>query len=77
VEANLGSRVVVGIIEVYRKAISPLFRPSCRFEPSCSLYACDAIREFGVIRGSWLAARRILKCHPFHPGGIDPIPRRQ
>jgi len=75
--ANPGARVLVGIIEVYRQAISPLFPPSCRFEPSCSLYACDAIKEFGVGRGLWLTVRRLMKCHPFHPGGIDPIPRRQ
>lgn len=72
-----GARVLVGIIGVYRRVISPLFPPRCRFEPSCSLYACDAITEFGAGRGLWLAVRRILKCHPFHPGGIDPIPRRQ
>ena len=77
----MASRVVakalVGAIEVYRKVVSPLFPPSCRFVPSCSLYTCDAIREFGAARGTWLGVRRLLKCHPFHPGGFDPIPRRQ
>ncbi len=71
------ARALVGVIAVYRRAISPLFAPSCRFEPSCSLYTSDAISEFGAARGIWLGIRRLLKCHPFHPGGIDPIPRRQ
>lgn len=70
------ARSLIGAIEVYRKVISPLFAPSCRFVPSCSLYTSDAIREFGAARGLWLGVRRLLKCHPFHPGGIDPIPRR-
>jgi putative membrane protein insertion efficiency factor len=73
---RIGARAAVAAIEVYRKGISPLFPPSCRFVPSCSLYTADAIREFGVVRGAWLGVRRILKCHPFHPGGFDPIPRR-
>ncbi|MEX0791263.1 MAG: membrane protein insertion efficiency factor YidD [Actinomycetota bacterium] len=71
------ARALVGGIEVYRRVISPLFPPSCRFVPSCSLYTSDAIREFGAVRGVWLGVRRLLKCHPFHPGGFDPIPRRQ
>lgn len=73
---KVGERAAISAIEVYRKVISPLFPPSCRFVPSCSLYTADAIREFGVVRGVWLGVRRILKCHPFHPGGFDPIPRR-
>jgi uncharacterized protein len=73
---KVAARAAVAAIEVYRKGISPLFPPSCRFVPSCSLYTADAIREFGVARGVWLGVRRILKCHPFHPGGFDPIPRR-
>lgn len=74
--AKLVARALVGLIEVYRRWISPLFPPRCRFIPSCSTYTADAIVEFGAARGIWLGVRRILKCHPFHPGGFDPIPRR-
>ncbi|MGE5588840.1 MAG: membrane protein insertion efficiency factor YidD [Clostridia bacterium] len=60
---------------LYRKCLSPLKgRPTCRFYPTCSAYAYDAIRKYGVFRGGYLAARRIVKCHPFHPGGYDPVP---
>lgn len=61
-------------IRGYRMFISPLFPPSCRFQPTCSQYALEAIDRFGIGRGSWLAVRRILRCHPFHPGGYDPVP---
>ncbi len=71
------ARGLVVLIEVYRKVLSPLTPARCRFVPSCSLYTVDAIREFGAIKGVWLGIRRLLKCHPFHPGGFDPIPRRQ
>lgn len=74
---NFVARGLLGLIEVYRRVISPLTPACCRFVPSCSLYTADAIREFGVIKGVWLGIRRLLKCHPFHPGGFDPIPRRQ
>lgn len=74
---NLVARALVGLIQIYRKVVSPLMPSRCRFVPSCSLYTADAIREFGAVRGMWLGVRRILKCHPFHPGGFDPIPRRQ
>ena len=62
------------LIKGYRNFISPLFPPSCRFQPTCSQYALEAIASHGSIRGSWLAVRRILRCHPFHPGGYDPVP---
>jgi hypothetical protein len=62
------------IIKFYRTAISPLLPNSCRFYPSCSQYAEEAIGKHGSAKGSWLAAKRILKCQPLHPGGIDPVP---
>ncbi len=62
------------LIRLYQLAVSPLLGPRCRFYPSCSNYALEAIRRFGVARGSWLAAKRIARCHPWHPGGIDPVP---
>lgn len=58
----------------YRKAISPLKPPTCRFYPTCSAYALEAIEKHGAGRGVWLAAKRIARCHPFHPGGFDPVP---
>ncbi len=68
-------RILLWLIRLYQKWISPLKpRPTCRFYPTCSVYAYRAIARFGVLRGGWLAAKRILKCHPFHPGGYDPVP---
>lgn len=64
-------------IHFYRKVISPLKAPSCRFYPSCSQYALEAIDVHGVAKGSWLALRRIGRCHPFHPGGYDPVPPKK
>jgi uncharacterized protein len=66
--------IAVFLITVYQKLVSPLFPPSCRFVPTCSQYAKEAIVKFGIARGSYLAARRILRCHPFHAGGYDPVP---
>jgi len=68
--------VFLALIKVYRWFISPIFPPSCRFYPTCSQYAEEAIVEHGVLRGGWLALSRILKCHPFHPGGYDPVPKK-
>jgi hypothetical protein len=62
------------LITLYQRLLSPLFPPSCRFVPTCSQYAKQAILSHGLARGSYLAARRILRCHPFHPGGYDPVP---
>ncbi|PJN91942.1 membrane protein insertion efficiency factor YidD [Bacillus sp. mrc49] len=65
------------MIRFYQIAISPLNPPTCRFYPTCSHYGLEAINRFGPIKGSWLAIVRILKCHPFHPGGIDPVPEKK
>ncbi|AFY42017.1 membrane protein insertion efficiency factor YidD [Nostoc sp. PCC 7107] len=64
----------IWLIRGYRMFISPLFPPTCRFQPTCSMYAIQAIERFGVMRGGWMAIWRILRCHPFHPGGYDPVP---
>lgn len=69
--------ILILLIQFYRNFISPLFPPSCRFQPTCSQYCLEAIQEFGSLRGSYLGIKRILKCHPFHPGGYDPIPRKK
>ncbi|HHX22730.1 MAG: membrane protein insertion efficiency factor YidD [Tepidanaerobacteraceae bacterium] len=66
-------RLIILIIIFYKKYISPLKPRSCRFYPTCSEYALTAIEKYGVIIGGWKAVKRILKCHPFHPGGYDPI----
>ncbi|MHA7835173.1 MAG: membrane protein insertion efficiency factor YidD [Algiphilus sp.] len=71
------SRLILALIACYRRLISPLLPPRCRFHPSCSQYADTAIRRFGLRRGIWLALRRILRCHPLHPGGHDPVPDRE
>jgi len=70
-------RLLVGLISAYRYFLSPLLGPSCRFYPTCSAYAAEAIETHGALKGSWLAVRRIAKCHPWHPGGIDPVPPRR
>jgi len=67
-------RAVIGAIRFYRRAVSPLKPPVCRFEPTCSAYALEAVERYGAARGSWLAVRRILRCHPFCKGGYDPVP---
>jgi putative membrane protein insertion efficiency factor len=61
-------------IRFYRRFLSPLMPPTCRFTPSCSTYAVQAQRRHGALRGSWLAVRRLARCHPFNPGGYDPVP---
>lgn len=63
-----------GLIRAYQLFISPLLPPRCRFYPTCSTYALEAVDRYGAGRGGWLAVRRLAKCHPFHPGGLDPVP---
>ncbi|MGI6614584.1 MAG: membrane protein insertion efficiency factor YidD [Dethiobacteria bacterium] len=66
-------KVCLAAISVYQRYISPLKPPTCRFYPTCSQYCYDAIRKYGVFRGGMLGVKRILRCHPFHPGGYDPV----
>lgn len=68
------ARFLVMLVRGYQVAISPLLPPSCRYSPTCSQYAIDALRRHGAVKGSWLALRRLARCHPFHPGGYDPVP---
>ena len=68
------SRLLLALLGFYRRAISPLLGPRCRFAPTCSAYGVEAVTVHGAGRGSWLTLRRLLRCHPFHPGGHDPVP---
>lgn len=70
----LPRRLVALLLRGYQKVISPALPPSCRFTPSCSQYALEAVTRYGVLRGGWLGVRRLVRCHPFHPGGFDPVP---
>ncbi|MBU3656690.1 MAG: membrane protein insertion efficiency factor YidD [Rhodocyclaceae bacterium] len=67
-------RALLALITVYRYAVSPFLGQRCRFHPSCSAYAAEALTRYGAWRGCWLAAKRVCRCHPFHPGGHDPVP---
>ncbi len=67
-------KILIGSIKLYQKVISPLTPPSCRFYTTCSHYWIEAVDMHGALKGSWLAVRRISKCHPFHEGGFDPVP---
>ncbi len=67
-------QALVMLIEGYRRYVSPLVGPHCIYTPSCSAYALEAIKRHGAIRGMWLATKRIVRCHPFHEGGYDPVP---
>jgi len=66
-------RIVIGVLRAYRYALSPLLGPRCRFVPSCSEYAIGSLQAHGIVRGAWLSTRRLCKCHPWHPGGYDPV----
>jgi putative membrane protein insertion efficiency factor len=68
------SGLLAGLIRAYKRLISPLLPPACRFVPTCSEYAAEAIEKHGPLRGVFLAMRRIVRCAPWHPGGIDPVP---
>jgi len=70
------ARALLAAVGFYQRAISPAFPPRCRFEPSCSAYAAEAIQVHGAARGTWLAVRRLAKCAPWHPGGVDLVPPR-
>ncbi|MBS9436768.1 membrane protein insertion efficiency factor YidD [Photorhabdus noenieputensis] len=71
---SFGSRFLIALIRGYQLVISPLLGPRCRFNPTCSQYGIEALCRFGVIKGCWLTVKRILKCHPLHEGGDDPVP---
>jgi putative membrane protein insertion efficiency factor len=68
--------VLIGLLRAYRAVISPLYGQVCRYHPSCSAYALQAVTEHGAVRGTWYAARRLLRCHPWAAGGYDPVPSR-
>lgn len=66
--------LALALIRFYKKFISPALPSACRFEPTCSVYTYQAIEKYGVMKGSWMGMKRIARCHPFHPGGYDPVP---
>jgi uncharacterized protein len=67
-------RVPLFLLRCYKRFISPLLPPMCRFEPTCSVYTMQAVEKYGTLRGTWLGVRRLARCHPFNPGGWDPVP---
>jgi hypothetical protein len=67
-------RLLTGLIRAYQYALSPLLGRSCRYYPTCSEYAVEAVEKYGAIKGGWLGVKRIGRCHPWHPGGYDPVP---
>jgi len=73
---GLLTRLLLLPLRFYRRWVSPAMGPHCRFDPTCSAYAVEAITAFGPVRGTWLAVRRIARCHPYHSGGSDPVPTR-
>jgi putative membrane protein insertion efficiency factor len=73
---RLPARLVVALLRVWQYLVSPTYGPTCRFYPSCSAYALEAVDRHGLVRGGWLALRRLGRCHPWNPGGVDPVPTR-
>ena len=71
---NLGSRVIVFLLLFYKSQISPFLPSACKYQPTCSMYAKEAVERFGVRKGLYLAVKRLLRCHPFAQGGFDPVP---
>ena len=69
--------LLILLVRAYRRFLSPLLGQQCRFQPSCSAYGLEALHTHGALRGSWLTVRRIARCHPFHPGGYDPVPPKK
>ncbi|HQN08701.1 MAG TPA: membrane protein insertion efficiency factor YidD [Thermoanaerobaculia bacterium] len=69
-----GARAAAAVLAAYKRFVSPLLPPACRFHPTCSEYGREAILRHGLLRGTWLTIRRLARCHPFHPGGFDPVP---
>ena len=67
---------LIGVVRVYQRLVSPLLGPRCRFYPSCSAYAVEALQRHGAMRGTWLSMRRIIRCHPLNEGGLDPVPEK-
>ena len=67
------NKILIGIVKIYRKFISPIKPPTCRFYPTCSSYSLEALEKYGAVKGSYLSIKRILRCHPFNPGGYDPL----
>jgi putative membrane protein insertion efficiency factor len=65
--------VLIALIRGYQMVISPMLPPACRFTPTCSAYTLEAVRRYGALRGAYMGVRRLLRCHPFHPGGYDPV----
>lgn len=74
---SLAARLALGVVSLYRRFVSPLLPRHCRYEPTCSAYASQAIARFGLLRGGAMALRRISRCHPWAPGGVDAVPQRR
>jgi hypothetical protein len=71
---SIVARLVVLLIRGYQVTLSPLLPSACRYQPTCSRYALEAVERYGALKGTWMGAKRIARCHPFHPGGYDPVP---